>query len=230
MLRALGVERAVLVQPSVYGTDNRRLLDAIKSAKLEMRGVVVLPEAVTDHELDAMHRIGVRGIRANLIRGDRSELERAARLAARIARLGWHLQILADISTLADLEQYVRALPVDTVFDHMGHMPAAKGVGDPSFRTLIRLLESGRCWAKLSGSYRITQETKAPYTDVAPIAKALIRSAPERLVWGSDWPHTAIKIPTPSGAGLLEMLAAWAPDAAARHDILVRNPARLYGF
>jgi predicted TIM-barrel fold metal-dependent hydrolase len=230
MLRALGVERAVLVQPSVYGTDNRRLLDAIKSAKLEMRGVVVLPESVTDHELDTMHRIGVRGIRANLVRGDRSELERAARLAARIARLGWHLQILADISTVADLEQYVHALPVDTVFDHMGHMPAAKGVDDPAFRTLIRLLESGRCWAKLSGSYRITQETKAPYTDVAPIAKTLIRSAPERLVWGSDWPHTAIKIPTPSGAGLLEMLAAWAPDAATRHDILVRNPARLYGF
>jgi predicted TIM-barrel fold metal-dependent hydrolase len=230
MLRVLGFDRAVLVQPSVYGTNNRRLLDAMKAAKVEMRGVVVLPETVTDHELDAMHRIGVRGIRANLIRGDRSDLDRAARLASRIARFGWHVQVLADVSTVADLEQFVRALPVDVVFDHMGHMPAAKGVDDPAFRALIRLLESGRCWVKLSGSYRITQETRAPYADVAPIAKALIRSAPERLVWGSDWPHTAIKIPMPSDTSLLEMLAVWAPDDNTRNGILARNPARLYGF
>ncbi|HEX2114293.1 MAG TPA: amidohydrolase family protein [Alphaproteobacteria bacterium] len=230
MLRVLGFDRAVLVQPSVYGTDNRRLLDAMKSTKAEMRGIVVLPETVADYELDAMHRIGVRGIRANLIRGDRSDLDRAARLAGRIARLGWHLQVLADVSTVADLEQYVRALPVDTVFDHMGHMPAAKGVDDPGFRTLIRLLEGGRCWVKLSGSYRITRQTQAPYTDVALIAKTLARSAPERLVWGSDWPHTAITIPMPDDTSLLEMLAEWVPDVAKRNDILVRNPARLYGF
>jgi 2-pyrone-4,6-dicarboxylate lactonase len=202
----------------------------MKAAKAEMRGVVVLPETVTDRELDALHRIGVRGIRANLIRGDRSELDRAARLAGRIARLRWHLQVLADVSTIADLEQYVRALPIDAVFDHMGHVSTAKGVDDPGFRALIRLLESGRCWVKLSGSYRITQETRAPYADVTPIATTLVRSAPDRLVWGSDWPHTAVKIPMPSDTSLLEMLAAWVPDAAMRNDILVRNPARLYGF
>jgi predicted TIM-barrel fold metal-dependent hydrolase len=230
MLRVLGFDRAVLVQPSVYATDNRRLLDAMKSAKVETRGVVVLPETVTDRELDAMHRIGVRGIRANLIRGDRSDLDRAACLAGRIARFGWHLQVLADVSTFADLEQHVRALPIDTVFDHMGHMPAVKGVDEPGFRALIRLLESGRCWVKLSGSYRITREMHAPYADVRPMAESLIRAAPERVVWGSDWPHTAIKIPVPNDGSLLEMLADWAPNAADRDRILVRNPARLYGF
>jgi predicted TIM-barrel fold metal-dependent hydrolase len=230
MLRVLGFDRAVLVQPSVYGTDNRRLLDSMESAAVEMRGIVVLPDTVSDHELDAMHRAGVRGIRANLIRGDRSELDRAARLAGRIARLGWHLQVLVDVSTLADLEQYVRALPIETVFDHMGHMPAAKGVNEPGFRTLIRLLESGRCWAKLSGSYRITQNMHPPYADVRPIAEALARAAPERVVWGSDWPHTAIKPPIPNDESLLEMLADWVPDAADRDRILVRNPAQLYGF
>jgi predicted TIM-barrel fold metal-dependent hydrolase len=230
MLRTLGIDRAVLVQPSVYGTDNRRLLDAMKSASVETRGVVVLAESVTDQELDALHRAGVRGIRANLIRGAGSDLERAARLAARIARLGWHLQVLADVSTLADLEQYVRALPIEAVFDHMGHMPAAKGVDAPGFRALIRLLESGRCWVKLSGSYRITGETDAPYADVRSIAEALICAAPERTVWGSDWPHTAIKSPMPNDGSLLEMLADWVPDATARDRILVTNPARLYGF
>lgn len=230
MLRVLGFERAVLVQPSVYATDNRRLLDAIKSAKVEMRGVVVLQETVADHELDAMHCIGVRGIRANLLRGNRSDLDRAARLAVRIARLGWHLQVLADVSTLGDLEQYVRALPIETVFDHMGHMPAPRGVDEPGFRALIRLLESSRCWVKLSGSYRITGETHAPYEDVRPIARALVRAAPERVVWGSDWPHTTIRIPMPNDGSLLEMLADWAPDAVERDRILVRNPARLYGF
>jgi predicted TIM-barrel fold metal-dependent hydrolase len=230
MLRVLGFDRAVLVQPSVYGTDNRRLLDAMNAATLEMRGIVVLPESVTDHELDAMHRVGVRGIRANLVRGGRSDLDRAARLAARIARLGWHLQILADVSAVADLDQFVRALPVDTVFDHMGHMPAGKGIDHPAFRALIRLLASGRCWVKLSGSYRITHETQPPYGDVTPIAKALIQVAPERVVWGSDWPYTGIRSPMPDDGSLLDMLAAWAPDAAERTDILVRNPARLYGF
>jgi predicted TIM-barrel fold metal-dependent hydrolase len=230
MLRALGFDRAVLVQPSIYATDNRRLLDAMKSATVEMRGVVVLPETVTDRELDTMHRIGVRGIRANLIRGGRSDLERAVRLAGRIARLGWHLQILADVSTVEDLAQHVRALPIETVFDHMGHMPAAKGVDEPGFRALIRLLEGGRCWVKLSGSYRITGKTHAPYADVRPIAAALVRAAPERVVWGSDWPHTAIRIPAPDAGRLLGMLADWAPDAAERDAILVRNPARLYGF
>jgi len=230
MLRVLGFERAVLVQPSVYATDNRRLLDAMKSAKAETRGVVVLPETVTDRELDAMHRIGVRGIRANLIRGDRSDLDRATRLARRIARFGWHLQVLADVSTVADLEHNVRALPVDTVFDHMGHMPAVKGVDEPGFRALIRLLETGRSWVKLSGSYRITRETYAPYADVRPIAEALVRATPERVVWGSDWPHTAIKIPVPNDGSLLDMLADWVPDTANRHRILVENPARLYGF
>lgn len=230
VLRALGLSRAVLVQPSVYGTDNRRLLDAMKSATVETRGIVVLVESVTDRELDTMHCIGVRGIRANLIRGNRSDLDRASRLARRIVHLGWHLQVLADISAVPDLEQYVRALPIDVVFDHMGHMPAEKGVHAPAFRALVRLLESGRCWVKLSGSYRISREKHEPYTDVAPIAKALIRVAPERTVWGSDWPHTAIKIPIPDDRILLEMLAAWAPDANKRNDILVRNPARLYGF
>jgi predicted TIM-barrel fold metal-dependent hydrolase len=230
MLRVLGIDRAVLVQPSVYGTDNRCLLDAMKSAKTEMRGIVVLPETVTDHELATMHRCGVRGIRANLIRGDRGDLDRAARLADRIAPLGWHLQVLADVSTLADFEQYVRALPIETAFDHMGHMPVAKGVDEPGFRSLVRLIESGRCWVKLSGSYRITQETRAPYADVARIAEALVRAAPERVIWGSDWPHTATKIPVPNDGTLLDMLAAWVPDTAERNQILVGNPARLYGF
>ena len=230
MLGVLGLDRAVIVQPSVHGTDNRVTMDAVDRAEGDFRAVVVVDDAVTDAELEDMSARGARGVRLNLLYRSGSEVSDVRRLAERIAPLGWHMQMLIDVSTFGDLRDRLGDLPVDVVFDHMGHLPASKGIEDHGFQDMLAMIREGRAWAKLSGSYRFTGEKTAPYSDVVPFARAILAAGSDRCVWATDWPHPTVAIPMPNDGALLDMLADWVPDEATRNRILVANPAKLYGF
>lgn len=230
LLRALGAERGVLVQPSVYGTDNSLMADTLRDAGPNFRGVAVLDDKASDAELEALHAVGVRGVRCNLLFRGGVDFAAVEALARRIAPLGWHLQFLLDVTRFEDLERKLSALPVDSVVDHMGHFAVAEGVGHPGFQALLSLLRGGRSWVKLSGSYRLTGLQHPPYRDVTPIARALVEAAPDRCVWATDWPHPQFHIPMPNDGDLLDQLPDWVPDEALRRRILVDNPARLYDF
>ncbi len=227
MLGALGFEHGVIVQPSVYGADNRCTRDAVVAAGGKWRGVAVVEPGVSDSLLAELHAVGFRGVRFNLLFKGGLQLDALERIARSIQPLGWHVQLLLDGRDLPELAGRLRRLPVDFVVDHMGHMPASLGTGHAGFQTLLQLLRGGRCWVKLSGAYRISGEPQ-PYNDVVPFARALVETAPDKLVFGTDWPHPSISIPMPQDASLLDLLPAWAPDEATRRRILVENPARLY--
>jgi 2-pyrone-4,6-dicarboxylate lactonase len=231
--RALGVTRGVLTQPSVYGIDNRRMLDAVARHPDRLRAVAAVDGAVTDAALAALDAAGVRGIRVNLV--DKGGMPFAnfadvARMAARIAPLGWHLELLVHAHDYPDFAPTMRALPVDIVVGHLGYMRTSEGIDHPGFLVFLELVAEGRCWVKLTAPYRITTRQTVPYDDVAPFARRLIETRPDRMLWGSDWPHVATKLPMPNDGDLLDLLGDWAPDAAVRRQILVDNPARLYRF
>ncbi len=229
MLAALGFERGVIVQPSVYGTDNSCTCDAIVASGGKWRGVAVVEPEVNDSLLAELHAAGFRGVRINLLFKGGLQLDALERIAQAIGPLGWHVQLLLDGRDLPELADRLGRLPVDFVVDHMGHMPASLGVGHAGFQTLLQLLRGGRCWVKLSGAYRISSKPQ-PYEDAVPFARALVETAPDKLVFGTDWPHPSISVPMPQDASLLDLLPTWVPDEAARHRILVENPARLYDF
>jgi predicted TIM-barrel fold metal-dependent hydrolase len=236
MLATLGVTRAVLVQPSVYGTDNTVMLLALREAGpagAQMRGVAVVDPDIGAAELAAMHAAGVRGVRVNIVdvRDKTAGLPLAPLrgLAQRIAALGWHMEFLMHVDQFENLDRDLADFPVDVVFGHLGYMRADKGVAAPGFRALLRLLAGGRAWVKLTGPYRISSGTM-PHADVTPFAHALLDAAPGRIVWGSDWPHVMMKGAMPNDGELADLLAAWVPDADRRQQVLVDNPARLYGF
>lgn len=227
MLDATGMDRGVLVQISVYGTDNRYMLEVLRRHPDRLRGIGVVAPDVSERELRDMHEAGVRGLRLNVLFGGGVGLEAADTLAAKIKDMGWHLQLLLDARQLPEMMPRLTRLPVPVVVDHMGHMPVALGLQDPGFQALVHLLREG-WWTKLSGAYRISELPPA-YDDVTPWAQALIQAAPDRLVWGSDWPHVAVA-PMPDAGALRNLLATWVPDAALRKRILVDNPTRLYDF
>ncbi|MFG6592837.1 amidohydrolase family protein [Sulfitobacter sp. 1A12157] len=230
MLDSLGLSRGVIVQPSVYGQDNRCTLDVVRRHPDRLRAVVVVDENVSEKELEQMHDAGARGVRLNLLFRSGVEVSDVRRIADKIAALGWHLQMLIDVSEFADIRDTLGRLPVETVFDHLGHMPTSAGTNHPGFQQMLSLVADGKSWVKLSGSYRITGENETPYSDIAPFAREIIRANPERVLWATDWPHPYINVDMPNDGALLNMLDDWAPDAATRDRILADNPARLYGF
>jgi len=223
------------VQPSVYGTDNRAILDAVALHPGRLRAVVAVDAAVADAELARLHAAGARGIRVNLAdKGGNpfaspAELERTA---ARIAPLGWHVEVLAHVHGMGGWTDALARLPTDVVFGHYGYMPAALGADHPEFRAFLARLASGRWWVKLTAPYRLTARSTLPYDDVAPFARALAAARPDRLLWGSDWPHPYIRTnaQSPDDVAMFAQLADWLPDDALRRRILADNPARLYGF
>lgn len=229
MLDVIGVERAVIVQPSIYGTDNSVTLEAVAAFGPAARAVAVVDAAIGAAELRSLDDAGVRGIRLNLLFAGGLALDAAETLAAKIAPLGWHLQFLIDLSALPEVASRLGALPVELVFDHMGHLSVDHGLDHAGVRALIAMLEGGRAWVKLSGAYRVTV-SGPPYDDVAPLARRLIAANPERCVWGTDWPHPAHEGPMPNDGDLIDGIAEWTADEAQRRAILVDNPARLYGF
>ena len=230
MLRTIGCERGVLVQPSVYGTDNSAIVEALRSRAFDLRAVAVVAADVSDRELEDLHAVGFRGIRINTASATPGlKLDDAPRLAARIKPLGWHLQFFANFRDMPDIGERLAALPVDIVVDHFGRIATADGLEAPGFRALLRLLRRDNCWAKLMGPY-FTSDTAPRYPDLVPFARAMVEAAPDRVLWGSDWPHPSAREKMPDDADLADMLGDWAPDEAQRRKILADNPRRLYGF
>ena len=227
----LGINRTVVVHPSCYGMKLDVTEDAIVRMGDRARGVAVVPTSISDGELDRLDGIGFRGLRyTTLLRGG-ATVDDIATMAARIERLGWHIQMFIDGATqLDDMAPFLRGLPVDVVIDHMGHFPQDAGVDHPGFRTLLDLVRGGRCWVKLSGAYRASH-VGAPWDDMPPYAEALIDARADRMVWGTDWPHPMLwDRPMPDAADLLDWVTTWGVDDATLHRILVDNPAELYRF
>lgn len=245
MKRDVGLERTVLVQASGHGNDNRAMLAALARLGARGRAVAVLPAGVSFAELQSLHAAGVRGLRLNLVTlasrysGDYVRL--VGDYERLLAPLGWHLQVFADAATLRSLEPVLARCRVNIVIDHMGLPDAADGIGQPGFETVLRLLAAGHVWVKLAGADRITRAS-GRLREAIPFMQALAAAAPQRLVWGSDWPHIgfhsgrqvcadAVLPHRELDAGeLLEILIEAVPDIEARRRILAGNPATLYGF
>lgn len=227
--KALGIQRAVIVQPSFYGTDNTVTLQAIHDYAGPCRGVAVVDVDIEDAALEEMHRAGVRGIRFNLAFAGGVSLDILDRLAARIAPLNWHVQLLVSPETIVENEDRFRRLPAPVVIDHFGLIDAADGVDQPAVDAMRRLLAAGKAWNKLSGCYRVSVD-RPLFKNVVPIAKALIAEAPERMVWGTDWPHPAMFEYMPDDGHLLNALFDYADGEEQLRRILVDNPTELYDF
>jgi D-galactarolactone isomerase len=228
--KRLGVHRNVVVTPSTYGTDNRCTLDALKRFGENARGVAVVDASVSDGELQNLNSGGIRAIRFNLSYPGATTLDMLAPLAARISALGWHIELVVQGTRLPELERHLMALPCPLVIDHIAHVPQPGGLSSNAFRTATRLLEKGNTWITLSGPY-VDSKTGAPaYEDVVPVARALISMAPERMLWGTDWPHPTEKSAKPDDALLLDLFANWIGRPDWQQLVFVSNPSKLYGF
>jgi predicted TIM-barrel fold metal-dependent hydrolase len=230
--KRIGTSRNVIVQPSTYGTENAPTLDALIAFGPSARAVVVVDTTVTDGELKRMHGLGARGIRFNLAQAGATTPEMIEPLSKRIAELGWHIQINAPAATITEIMPILEKVPSPIVFDHLAHIPEPDGVSHPLFAQVRALIDKGRTWVKLSGAYADTKVGPPTYSDSSAIARAYVKAAPERLVWGSDWPHPGVRDPEPKpdDAILIDLMIDWAPDEAVRKRILVDNAAKLYDF
>lgn len=225
--KRIGTTRNVIVQPSTYGVDNRCMLDALRQFGLTTtRGIAVVNTEVSDSVLRELQVAGVCGIRFNLVQAGATAADMIEPLAKRVASLGWHVEINAPAAQIQAAMPIWKSLPVPVVFDHLGHVSAP---GEPAFGAIAELLHSGKCWMKLSGAYIDTKMGAPTYADSGEVAKAYIKEAPERLVWGTDWPHPTTN-DKPDDALLFDLLAQWCPEEAVRTRILVENPAELYRF
>lgn len=234
LLDTLGVERAVLIQPSVYGTDNAAMLDAMKADPKRLRGVAVVDPSIRDGELKALDAAGIRGVRVNIVDvKDRKPgtlpLDVLRPLAARIKPMGWHIEFLMHANEFPDLDKTFADFPVPVVLGHLGYMKGCPGTDNPGFQALRRLMQAGKAWVKLTGPYRISNHD-LPHADTIPYAHALIKANPAQVIWGTDWPHVMHKGRIPNDGELTNLLLDWVPDEKQREQVLVANPAQLYGF
>ena len=239
MLAVIGIDRGVVVQPSAHGFDNTATLDAIAKKGGRFRGIARVDDTTTAEELKGLHEGGIRGVRFNLL--DRSagniKLMVFDRVIERLVEFGWSVDLHIDPKNLMEQEGRIRAIPVPVVFDHLARINPADGLGQEAFQLLLDFLKDERFWVKLTGADKISRTDSRSdkglfYTDVVPFARALIEAAPDRVIWGTDWPHSNIFVPgkTPNDGDLLDLLSEFAPDESVRHKILVDNPSRLYGF
>ena len=228
--RHLGFSRAVVVQASCHGTDNAAMLDALRSGGEDYRGIAVVAEDVTEPELEEMHEAGVRGVRFNFVKrlGGGRPLGVYRTILDRIEPLGWHVVVYFDAEDLEDLAPFLRGIEVPVVIDHMGRAPVEQGVESRPFRLLRDLLAGdGKFWVKVSGPERLSR-IGPPYADVEPVARALLRTVPERVLWGTDWPHPNMKSHMPDDGALVDWIMAVCDTPVLRRQVLVDNPARLY--
>jgi D-galactarolactone isomerase len=225
----LGLERVVVVQPTVYGTDNRCTLDATRALGPEARCVVVVPSEVSATDLEALDRQGARGVRFHMLPGGALRWDDLEPLAARVAPLGWHVQLQMPGSALGEIAARLKALPLPVVIDHIGRFEGGTTVDAPAFRVLLGLLETGAAWVKLSAPYW-SSPAGDPYDDVAPLVRKLVEVAPERLVFATNWPHPSIEGAKPDDGRLRDLITGWLPDAATCRAVLRDNAAKLYGF
>jgi predicted TIM-barrel fold metal-dependent hydrolase len=229
MLSTLGVDRAVIVQPSVYGADNQRTVDAVAELGMERaRGVAMVKAGTSASELRALDQAGIRATRFITTAGGGPSLEDLPAVARAVAPLGWHIEMYVPPAIWPSLLPIVESLPVPVVFDHMGGLPAATRAGDPILKAILRLIEAERAWVKLVG-YR-NSVAGYPYGDVKQLARFFADAVPERCVWGSDWPHTNVTGHMPDDGELVDLFADWVPDEKVRKRILVDNPTALYRF
>lgn len=230
VLKRLGLSRSVITSPQSYGFDNSCLVDALDDLGATTRGVAAVKLDVSDKELARLHEHGVRGIRLYLIGDAPTPFEQFAAYAERIAWLGWHIQMVAvQGDALVAAESALAQLPCTLVIDHFGYVNQPQGIHHPSMNTLRRLLDTGRVYVKLSAPYITSRVGPPDYSDVDEVAIALVRHAPERMLWGTDWPHPLVTTDTkPDDALMLDRLYLWAPSEMVRNQILVGNPTRVY--
>ena len=229
--KRIGTTRGVVVTPLAYVTDNRVALDAIAKLAPNARGVAVIRTSVTDAELKKLADGGIRGIRFSLANPATAptSIDMIEPLSKRINALGWHVQINMTAEQIVAAADLWNRLPSPIVFDHMGHVPEPAGLGHPVYNVIRRLIDKGRTWVKLSVTYDNTKDGPPGYADITRVAQAYVKAAPERMVWGSNWPHPN-ETTKPDDAALFDLMMKWAPDEATRNRILVQNPATLYGF
>ena len=239
MSAAIGIKRGVVVQPSVHGLDNSVTLDAIERSGGRFRGVARVDDKTTRSDLKKLHEGAICGVRFNLLDRPRGNvaLDVFDRVVERIAEFGWSVDLHIDPKNLLEQEKRIRALPVPVVFDHIARINPVEGLNQPAFQLLLELLKEDQFWVKISGADKICATgvysyRGLPYIEVIPFARAVIEAAPDRVIWGTDWPHSNIFTPgkTPNDGDLTDLLLEFAPDEKVRKKILVDNPAALYGF
>ncbi len=228
MLDKTGMTYGVLVQVSVHGIDNRMMIETINANPDRLRGIAVIPLGLSDSELSYLKESGIVGLRLNILYGGGIGFDQLDSYAALAREMGWHLQFLIDARDLVPLAPRLGTLPVPFVVDHWGHFPVSRGLGDEGFKTLVSLVRDGG-WVKLSGAYRNSAEG-IPYANTIPFVQQLQAAAPDRCVWGSDWPHVAHWDNMMNVGDLLDLLGDWVPHEAERNRVLVDNAHRLYGF
>jgi D-galactarolactone isomerase len=231
LMQRLNLARCVVVQPSTYGADNRCTMDAVAALGPDRaRAIVVVPPETRDAELARLAEAGAVGIRYFMLPGGVLSWESLPEMAARVHEHGWHVQLQLDGRDIEQHMAVLRRLPCDLVIDHTGKFLEPVGTDHPAFRALVSLVEGGRVWVKLSAPYETSKEGQPHYMDVGRLARELIRAAPERMVWASNWPHPSAQPNPPDDTMLLGTLLHWAEDEATARRILVENPTRLYGF
>jgi len=228
--KRLRTTRCVVVQPSSYGTDNRCTLDAVEQLGATARAVAVVDTSVSDAELKRLAQAGVRGIRFNLVQAGATSVDMLEPLSKRVNDLGWHVQIHMLANQIFEIKDLLQRLPSPIVFDHMGRIPASASITHPAFGVISKLIDKGKTWVKLSSVYQDSKVGPPSYADMMGLAQAYVKAAPERMLWGSDWPHPTVKGTKPDDPALLDLLADWAPEERTRQRILVGNPEAVYGF
>lgn len=227
--RHLGLSRSVIVQASCHGTDNAAMVDALEAGNGNYRGIAMVDRDVTSAELEALDAAGVRGVRFNFVAhlGDAADKDAVREIVEKIKPLGWHIVVHFDSHWLEDLAPFLKALDIVTVIDHMGRIDASAGVEQKAFRLLLDLLEDERFWVKVCGSERLSR-TGPPFHDAADYGRLLVERFPDRVLWGTDWPHPNIKKHMPDDGELVNLLKIIAPTAEHLQKLLVDNPSKLY--
>jgi predicted TIM-barrel fold metal-dependent hydrolase len=226
----IGIDRAVIVNATVHGTDNRPVTDAIAVSGGRYKGIANIVDTISDKELEALDKGGIRGCRFTFLArlGGMPDMTKFNRIVDKIKGLGWHVDLYLESTMMVDFAPILRQLPVSYVIDHMGAIKAAQGLDQPAMLALLDLQRDEKCWVKISGPERMSA-SGPPFHDAVPFAQMLIAGAPDRVIWGSDWPHPNVKI-MPNDGDLVDLIPLYAPDEKIRHKLLVDNPVRLFGF
>jgi predicted TIM-barrel fold metal-dependent hydrolase len=229
--KTLGLSRAVLVNASCHGVDNTVILDAIAQSGGRYRGVANVDLSFTDRDFETLHEGGIRGIRFNFVQhlGGTPDMDEFKRLVERAAAFDWHVVLHFDAKDLLEFDSMLRRLPVPFIIDHMGRVPTKDGLEQEPFKILLNIARMDNCWIKICGAERISSKGP-PFTDAVPFAQAILKVAPDRALWGTDWPHPNIKKHMPNDGDLVDLVPLFMPDTALQRQVLVDNPQRLYGF
>jgi len=230
MHATLGIERAVIVHGGAHGTDNGATLAALKRKPDKLRGVAVIPSGLPRATLEDMHRVGMRGCRMSTVVSGGASFAHLRKLSEETFDFGWHLVLHFHRSAeLLEHESALKAVRSPFVLDHLARITATEGVLSPAFTTLLRLLDTDRCWVKLASLYRLSGEPY-PHRDMVPMISRIVEARPDRIIWGSNWPHPICPVPMPNDGDLVDLVPLWLPDETIRHLVLVQNPNELYGF